>query len=463
MAVFKQLAGDMDLLEIHVQNPARYPYLLESVATNADTRFDLLFAFPQQTIRVAETSGNFLEMLDHAYGKPFSAQSKSSNQSGRSETDLPFLGGWFLFLDYELAREIEPVLQDFLTEKIVSSAFATRIPAALIRDHHTNSVWVVQEQENRQQLQKMEADFFAALKAKTGAESNIESGTESSIFSAFEMQEEEPQRFLDGVEKIKHYIHEGDVFQVNLSRQWSGKLQADTTPYQLYRQLRKTNPAPFAGLAVDAEKNRAIISSSPERLVEVDGDRIQTRPIAGTHPRGKTNEEDQQLSERLLAHPKEQSEHVMLIDLERNDLGRVCRPGTVEVDALMELESYAHVHHIVSNVRGKLRKGTTPGAVIHALFPGGTITGCPKVRCMEVIQELEQAPRGAYTGSMGYLSHHGRMDLNILIRTITQRNNQQNSEITLRAGAGIVYDSVPQRELEETRAKARGMLLALQT
>jgi anthranilate synthase component 1 len=159
----------------------------------------------------------------------------------------------------------------------------------------------------------------------------------------------------------------------------------------------------------------------------------------------------------LFAHPKERAEHIMLVDLERNDLGRICEAGTVEVNEMMVLESYAHVHHIVSNVQGQLRSDVTPGQAIAAVFPGGTITGCPKVRCMEIISELEQGPRGAYTGSFGYLNRDGSLDLNILIRTIVKQGNK----VTFRAGSGIVADSDPEAELEETRAKAEGMLRAI--
>ena len=199
-----------------------------------------------------------------------------------------------------------------------------------------------------------------------------------------------------------------------------------------------------------------MVSSSPERLVEVRRGVAQTRPIAGTRARLLGDDEPARIRE-LRAHPKECAEHVMLIDLERNDLGRVCVPGTVAVDELMVVESYAHVHHLVSNVRGRLRAEVTPGEVIAATFPGGTITGCPKVRCMEIIAALEDAPRGAYTGALGYLDRNGDLDLNILIRTLTQVDHA----VTLRAGAGIVADSVAQSELDETRAKARGLLRAL--
>ncbi|WP_017161685.1 chorismate-binding protein, partial [Xanthomonas phaseoli] len=189
----------------------------------------------------------------------------------------------------------------------------------------------------------------------------------------------------------------------------------------------------------------------------VQGDVVQTRPIAGTRARFAGDDDAARIRE-LVGHPKERAEHVMLIDLERNDLGRLCAPGTVEVDELMCVESYAHVHHIVSNVRGRLRAGVTPGEVIAAVFPGGTITGCPKVRCMQVIAELEQTARGAYTGALGWLNRDGDMDLNILIRTAEVAGRQ----VRFRTGAGIVVDSDPRRELDETRAKARGVLRAIE-
>ena len=190
--------------------------------------------------------------------------------------------------------------------------------------------------------------------------------------------------------------------------------------------------------------------------MSIRGDVVETRPIAGTRARFEGDDDAARIGE-LVGHPKERAEHVMLVDLERNDLGRVCTPGSVEVDELMCVESYAHVHHIVSNVRGRLRDGSTPGEVIAAVFPGGTITGCPKVRCMQIIAELEGQGRGAYTGAMGWLNRDGDLDLNILIRSA----EVEGHEARFRTGAGIVADSDPQRELDETRAKARGTLRAL--
>jgi len=224
----------------------------------------------------------------------------------------------------------------------------------------------------------------------------------------------------------------------------------------LYARLCAANPAPFAALA--QWQDVGILSSSPERLVRVEGRAVETRPIAGTRPRSRRPGGDRDEMAELAAHPKERAEHIMLIDLERNDLGRVCEPGSVRVDELMTIESYTHVHHIVSNVSGVLKGDVTALGAVRAVFPGGTITGCPKFRCMQIIAELEGEGRGAYTGSLGYLTRDGRLDLNILIRTMTVRG----ARVAFRAGAGIVADSDPERELEETRAKARGLLAALE-
>jgi len=241
---------------------------------------------------------------------------------------------------------------------------------------------------------------------------------------------------------------------VNLSREWRARIAGEVSPAALFARLRRANPAPFAGLL--QWRDCAVVSSSPERLVDAHGSAVTTRPIAGTRARIGGDDDGARLRE-LIGHPKERAEHVMLIDLERNDLGRVCVAGSVEVDEFMTLESYAHVHHIVSNVHGTLRQDVTPAAIIRAVFPGGTITGCPKVRTMEIIAELEGTGRGAYTGALGYLNRDGDMDLNILIRTFSLCQGN----VRLRAGAGIVADSIAAAELDETRAKARGMLRAL--
>jgi anthranilate synthase component 1 len=445
--VTRKLARSRDLLPLAAMFPQRYPGLLESVARgNRRARHDILFAFPEAALRldklgdVRDAHGRhagtrFLDALDLAW------QGARAQPVGADAARLPFRGGWLLYLGYELAAEIEQTLDlPQARDHALPIALALRCPAAIIADHEADCTWLVAEEGRDDLLDRLHADLEMAS-TSPGAPICVDT-----------IDEDPAQDFLDGVARIREYLAAGDVFQVNLSREWRALCKPAPSPAQLYGALRRANPAPFAGLLqVD---DWAIASSSPERLIEIRGDRVQTRPIAGTRPRG---DDDASVLRELIAHPKERAEHVMLIDLERNDLGRLCVPGSVVVDELMGVESYAHVHHIVSNVRGTLRSGTTPGQAIRAVFPGGTITGCPKVRCMQIIAELERVGRGAYTGSFGYLNRDGDLDLNILIRTLTLHGERAS----FRAGAGIVADSDALRELDETRAKARGMLRAL--
>ena len=322
-----------------------------------------------------------------------------------------------------------------------------QVSAALIWDRQTQQLSAVAQDDKAVWCSQIWADWDAL----TAADHELE----TSSLGAFEIIEEPAECFLQGVAHCRDYILAGDVFQVNLSRQWQARFTDALSPIQVFARLRASNPAPFSALLSQPEWG--IVSSSPERLVRVRNGMVDTRPIAGTRRRGDNEADDDLLRHELTLHPKEQAEHVMLLDLERNDLGRVCVPGSVRVDELMSIESYTHVHHIVSNVCGRLTSGTTAKAVIDAVFPGGTITGCPKVRCMEIIAELEQVPRGVYTGSLGYVSLDGQMDFNILIRSFYWKPHQ----LTFRAGAGIVYDSVAEAELEETRHKAKGLIKAL--
>jgi len=439
----RTLKGRRDLLAPAASFPERYPCLLESVVRGtAQSRYDILFAFPGDRLvlhadgRLRDGAGNpragrFLDALDAAW---------QAERLQPDDDELPFHGGWVLFLAYELAGEIEPKL-NLRAPAALPVALAVRCPAAVIVDHARDCTILIAEAGHEHVLDALERDLATTPSIP-------------SLVAPTAWEEDAPQRFLDGVTRIHEHLYAGDIFQVNLSRAWRARYAQPPLPAALYAVLRQANPAPFAGLLQQPEW--AVVSSSPERLVEVRRGVAQTRPIAGTRPRLPGDDELARIRE-LSAHPKERAEHVMLIDLERNDLGRVCVPGTVEVDELMAVESYAHVHHIVSNVRGRLRAEVTPGEVIAATFPGGTITGCPKVRCMEIIAALEDAPRGAYTGALGYLDRNGDLDLNILIRTLTLAGH----EVSLRAGAGIVADSVAASELDETRAKARGLLRAL--
>ena len=459
--------ADIDLHLLHQRFPARYPYLLQTVAlgTTGD-QYDILFAFPGEQLvldreyRLHSDSDTDCVVAEPAFLAAFDCVWRE-RRVNIADCGLPFSGGWFVYLGYELAQQIEPSLDLPRCDTALPVAFATRIPAAIIKDHSRQSIIVIAEPGHDEQFQQLCNDLDTVHLSMPARGENFANSSDSrevvddNRINLATFDEDPAADYLEAVDRVKRYIRDGDVFQVNLSRQWRGELPAGADYQHLYRQLRDKNPAPFFGLATFADK--AIISSSPERLVRVTGNRVETRPIAGTRPRSAIPLTDNDNRNELIAHPKERAEHIMLIDLERNDLGRLCKPGSVQVNELMVLESYAHVHHIVSNVCGELRNDVTPGQVINAVFPGGTITGCPKVRCMQIIAELEQTGRGAYTGSMGYINHTGSMDFNILIRTMVKDGNQ----LTIRAGAGIVADSIAQNELAETRSKARGLLLAL--
>ncbi|MDZ7789973.1 MAG: aminodeoxychorismate synthase component I [Xanthomonadales bacterium] len=437
----RELTAPGSLLAIHRKLPHRWPFLLASSASAGKLgRWSMLLRGADEAPLVfddnrGEDAPTFLDEL-----------ARRQAEAGQSASDhrFPFCGGWFVYLGYELAGEIEPGLNLPPARDGLPVAFARRCRAAVLHDHVEQRAWLVAETD---------AELDQALAELRSPDEPAGSDHEEPPKLA--LTADPGERFMAGVERIREYIRDGDVFQVNLSRGWEAVGEAVIDPATLYTALAGSNPAPFAALA--RLPGGTVVSSSPERLVSVDGRSVQTRPIAGTRPRGSSEDDDSRLSTELVSHPKERAEHIMLIDLERNDLGRVCRVGSVEVDELMVIESYAHVHHIVSNVRGQLRDGVTPADVVRAVFPGGTITGCPKVRCMEIIAELERQGRGCYTGALGYLGRDGRMDLNILIRSMVV----EGKRIVFRTGAGIVADSDPAAELSETEDKARGLLAAI--
>ena len=431
-------------------NQKRYPFLLGSSASREDnTQFDILPACPLYSLTLSADKSlhcsdgsrplkqGFLDTLEAFY-----QQEKVAAEGGGK---LPYSGGWFVYLAYEMAGEIEPCLHLPVLKSTQPLACAVRCPAAIIYDKQKRQLLAVAEAGHEDLLDVLEQDFNDLQQAVP----DTAVGQKIPLAS---LQESDPAPYLQQVARIKQYIVDGDIFQANLSRLWQAELGESRDDADLFRALAQNNPSSFAALA--SLPGMSIISSSPERLVSLRNNIVETRPIAGTRPRKSRQEDDAALATELLAHPKEQAEHIMLIDLERNDLGRVCRPGSIEVNELMVLETWEHVHHIVSNVRGQLQAGKSPVDVLRAVFPGGTITGCPKVRCMEILAEMEQQPRGAYTGSLGYINRDGSMDFNILIRTLVR----EGDKLSFRAGGGIVSDSLGENELAETRAKAKGLL-----
>lgn len=425
----------VDLIKLHQHNPECYPFLLESRAISEKQRqYSILFTHPQESLVLRRLSDfDFLAEL----------AKKVEQNKLFSQISLPFIGGYFVYLSYELIAQIEKKLApQLIYNNNQPLAYATRINSAIIIDHHKNKTYWVDKENNQNKIKAILKDIKVINSQNRAVNSTIKA----------DIINKERQFFTEQIVPIKAYIQAGDVFQVNLSRAWQIKLRQNYHSAQIYEALQHSNPAPFSALV--SFLGFDIISSSPERLFQVKADIIQTRPIAGTRPRGLANHKDQQLQQELLSHPKERAEHIMLVDLERNDLGKICQHGTIIVDELMVLESYPAVHHIVSNIRGRLKKNAGCASIIRAIFPGGTITGCPKIRCMEIIAQLEQISREAYTGSLGYISDHGSMDFNILIRSLSRIDNTLN----LRTGAGIVHDSNPEKEADETEYKAQAIL-----
>jgi anthranilate synthase component 1 len=465
--------GPTALRRLAYADPVAFPVLLDSAALGPLGRYSILAAYPQAALwqdaggtlhvrgldRQLQPGWGFLQALAHYW--------RAQIHTGNPEPlPGPFYGGWFVYLGYELAAEIEPQLALPTARPRGSTpgaprAFALRAPAALVYDHIAERAWSVIE-PGHEGLQRRLDEALAALAREPEGGPAIG----AAALGALQLEEDDPQRFGSSVDAALEHIRAGDIYQANLSRGWRAAwapapgLDTDALTLasaRLYERLRTQNPAPFAALA--QFQGWRVLSSSPERLVRVTGRRVETRPIAGTRPRSRSAEADPRELAALIAHPKERAEHIMLVDLERNDLGRICRAGSVRADELMITESYAHVHHIVSNVCGELTDGLGPVDVLRAVFPGGSITGCPKFRCMQIIAALEREARGAYTGALGYINRDGSMDFNILIRTITM----DAQALEFRAGAGIVADSDWRLELQETRAKARGMIAALQS
>ncbi|MFJ7665418.1 anthranilate synthase component I family protein [Lysinibacillus sp. NPDC097162] len=365
--------------------------------------------------------------------------------------ELPvFQGGAIGFVSYDYARKIEELPIVASDDLMVPDIYFYLFDCWAVHDVTTNEVTLMKladsdvDLEERAQAWQVAAQEGLHLRKfeKTSAVEVV--NDESELLVSFAGTD-----FEDAVEKIQTYIAQGDVFQVNLSVRQSKKLNA--TAMDVYEALRAFNPSPY--MAYIEAPEFAVVSGSPELLVKRQGNELSTRPIAGTRPRGKSEEEDIALAKELIDNEKERAEHVMLVDLERNDLGRVSAYGTVEVDEFMVIERYSHVMHIVSNVRGEIADGKTNADVVRAMFPGGTITGAPKIRTMEIIEELEPVRRGLYTGSIGWLGYTGDMELNIVIRTAFVKDGMAH----IQAGAGIVIDSVPEREYQESLNKAKAM------
>ena len=403
-------------------------------------------------------------------GDPFSVlQREFINQpSAISSSFLPFPGGAVGCLSYDLARTFE-VLPAYAQDDLqFPDIYFFFVEAYVVFDHEMSCVWLVFSpspqrvaDENWEYLSREGSARLLDLEAKIQSMDSHDDGVMPDQFLLDIHGGQSASEYQDRVRECQQFIAEGDIYQANLSHRFRVEGLHKHFPSQakagaaVYRQLRRVNPSPHSAFLV--LESDVIVCNSPERLVRLSGGYADMRPIAGTRPRGRETVEDRRLAEDLLADPKERAEHLMLVDLVRNDLGRVCSYGSIRVDEFMTVERYSHVMHLVSHVLGRLREHDNGFDLIRAVFPGGTITGVPKIHCMELIERLEPVRRGLYTGSIGFIGWNGSMDLNIAIRTLLLSQDCGY----LQVGAGIVADSEPGREYEETLHKAQAFFHVL--
>jgi len=468
--VARQILADMEtpVSAFRKIDSGNYAFLLESVEGGEQWgRYSFLGSNPSLVVRAR---GERVEILQGQGAQdlgdvrdPFAAlQRLLAHHRAVPVPGLPrFTGGLVGYLGYDTVRHLERLPSAAAADLGFPDALFLLTDTLLIFDNVTHRITVVSnavvrdesdhgvERTYRESQQKIDA-IIAALRRPVGAPA----GFAGSSGSAEPDSTFTRQGFCDAVLKAKAYIQAGDVIQVVLSQRLALKTEAD--PFDVYRALRVVNPSPYMYYLRLGDLR--VVGSSPEMLVRMEGERIDLRPIAGTRPRGATEEEDRALGVELLADPKERAEHIMLVDLGRNDVGKVARVGSVSVSDLMTVERYSHVMHLVSHVRGLVEPGRGAFDVLGACFPAGTVTGAPKVRAMEIIEELEPVRRGPYAGAVGYVSFSGNLDTCITIRTILF----SRGVALIQAGAGIVADSDPDREYEETMNKARALRRAIQ-
>jgi len=407
------------------------------------------------------------------HGNPFDAIGKllERYKLDHCPAPVPFLGGAVGYFSYDLCHFIERLPSTAIDDLNLPESYFAFYDAVMAFDRLEGRAYLVatgfpETEEGqrlrraRMRLEEMKAWLYAASPSQEaslprrerlgeGGFQPIQENRRVLLKSNFT-----PEEYIKAVDRVREYIAAGDVFQVNLSQRFEADLKIP--PYELYKRLRMVNPAPFASYL--NFQGVTIVSASPERFLKVQGDLVETRPIKGTRPRGRDLVEDERLAQELTHSTKDRAENVMIVDLERNDLGRVCRYGTVKVTELAILETFPTIFHLTSTVVGRLHRGKSNIDLLKATFPGGSITGAPKVRAMEIIDELEPTKRSVYTGSIGYLSFNEDMDINIVIRTFLIKEGKAYFQV----GGGIIYDSDSEAEYMETLDKARALIRALQ-
>ncbi|MDO4720690.1 MAG: aminodeoxychorismate synthase component I [Peptostreptococcaceae bacterium] len=399
-------------------------------------RYSIISASPFEVVE-SKNRGDTLDILKEKM-RPFFRDSQG---------DLPFYGGAVGYLSYDAGRFFEGISAVSQDDVGAADLCFGLYDWGFVVDHHLRKTYIVTAGLDEQKEERILSEREAMAKRKVCFERG-EGEEEIEILSNFDREE-----YLDAIERVREYIRRGDVYQVNLTQRFEGKTRRSAL--DLYLSLRESSPTLFAAL-LNFEKLQ-VISNSPERFLKIRDRRIETRPIKGTRPRGRTEEEDRRLKEELIKSEKDRAELLMIVDLERNDLGRVSEIGSVRVPELFVAEEYANVHHLVATVISEMEKDSDVFDVIRGTFPGGSITGAPKIRAMEIIEELEPTSRNVYTGSIGYIGFDGNADFNIAIRTIVKVGER----ILFQAGGGITWDSSAEDEYMESLHKAAAIMKVL--
>ena len=439
-----------------------YLFLLESADGPPKTaRYSIIGCNPPLTFRAKRSE---CEIVEH--GKKLTERGNPIEILRRllapfkvpRQACLPaFYGGAVALFTYDMKNYFEELPETVEDDLETPDCFVAFVDTVIVFDHIEKTSEIIASEFHSENLSESRAKARSkteGLLAKLQAGLSREASNTQIRFGKMGSTHTRDQ-YAAMVERTKEYIVAGDIFQANLSQRLCFPFEG--SPIELYKRLSAINPSPFA-LYFDFGDFH-LVSCSPERLVSVIENVVETRPIAGTHPRGRNKAEDDEMRSKLIVHPKERAEHIMIVDMARNDIGRICVCGSVRPDELMVIEQYSHVFHIVSNIVGTLLPGRDAFDVLGAVFPGASITGVPKIRCMEIIDELEPVRRGPYTGSLGWISYAGDMDLNIIIRTFVLKDGHAYIQV----GGGVVADSVPEREYRETLSKAQALIDTLGT
>lgn len=472
LTVYRKLLADTETPISTFQKIGRssFSYLLESAEGGEKlARYSFIgidpFLIFQSKDKQIEINGK--ERKEKYIENPFLSLRRIASGFKVTPVDgLPrFFGGGVGYFGYDLIRFIEELPNNTNDDLAIPDCMLVYAGTIVVFDHLTHQMWVIVNIPVKKEVLSKESAYDQAiiqiektiLQLKKNNSTSLDKQKETKdkgIISSETQSNVTQNEFIEKVEKAKEYILAGDAFQIVLSQRLSRK--TTESPFKIYRSLRSLNPSPYMYYLNYGEIQ--IVGASPEPLVRLTGNLVESKPLAGTRHRGKNNQEDYTLEKEMLNDEKEKAEHTMLVDLARNDLGRVCSPGTVRVTQFMKVEKFSHVMHLVSEVQGLIQPNKNAFDALEACFPAGTVSGAPKVRAMEIIDELEPHDRGPYAGAVGYIGFNGNMDTCITIRTIVFKEEKAY----IQAGAGIVYDSVPKNEYRETLNKARALFKAIE-